>query len=506
MKLSKIITFLYIFGAIIYIIGGLNFIHAASVNLQVSLPSGGASSPSAPVSSPGEEPVTPPVLPSEEPVLPPPPPEMPLAEIPPAETPPSILPSEEPATPPSLPGEAPVPPAQPGGGQPSGGGGIGEIVPPYVLAIVNSASDFIKEAGQTIINISLQLIPEPVKQLAQTIVAEVQKIRSNPQVQKIMSKPVVQVSTDAVSAVTAGATATVAVTGIMPFATSVADFASLPIRIFSLIFGVFARKRRKWGIVYDSVSKQPLDPVYVVLKDKNGKELDTKITDMYGRFGFLVPPGEYYIEANKTHYKFPSGKISGPSDELYDHIYHGELLKIDDPNALIINIPMDKEGFDWNEMIKQQDKYIKFNYHLELIKRWLPFASFVFGFILTFAIWILYPTKFNGIMIWFFTILWILRQIGFKEKIWGLILDAKTKKPLPLAIMKVFFENLSQQVHSAAADSRGRYYALVDPGKYDVEISGKKLPDGYESLKKYQGINAKHGVLNKDLFVDKSIT
>ncbi len=282
--------------------------HAVSINLQVSLPSGGASSPCAPVSSPGEEPAPPPILPSVEPALPPPPPEMPSAEIPPI-----VLSPESPTTPPSEPGGVPVSPAQPTGGQPSSGGGIGEIVLPYVLAIADSASDFIKEIGQTIVNISLQLVPEPIKQLARTTAEEVRKIRNNPQVRKIMSKPAVQVSTNTVSAAAAGVTVTVAVTGIMPLATSAADFAILPIRIFSLIFGIFARKRKKWGVVYDSASKQPLDPVYVVLKDKNGKEIDTKITDMYGRFSFLILPGEYYIEANKTHYKFPSGKISGAS-------------------------------------------------------------------------------------------------------------------------------------------------------------------------------------------------
>ncbi|MBU1421329.1 hypothetical protein KJ978_02510, partial [Patescibacteria group bacterium] len=299
---------------------------------------------------------------------------------------------------------------------------------------------------------------------------------------------------------TAGIAAVAATVSVIP---SIPALFALPLRLLVLLFGIFSKKRKPWGVVYDSVTKQPLDPVYVILRDKDGKKIDERITDMKGRFGFLVDPGKYYIEVKKTHYKFPSEKVGENSDEIYEHLYHGELLTITDSGAITLNIPMDSESFDWNEMIKHQNKYIKFNYHWEIFKRWLPFISFIFGFVLASIIWILYSTSFNFAIVLVFLILWLLRQLGFKEKIWGLVLDRNTKRPMPLALLKIFFAKTNQQIHSVITDIRGRYFVLLEPGQYDVELNKKQASKKYKMLQKYKNIKVKKGILNKDLWIDK---
>lgn len=346
-------------------------------------------------------------------------------------------------------------------------------------------------------------VQEVVKTAEQIIIKTentVRQLRTNPKIQKIVTQPVVDVSTKTVSTVAVGAAATSGLMGFMPLATSFSDFGVLPSRLFLFAIGFFVRRKRKnWGVIYDSVTKQPLDPAYVILKDKNGNEIETRITDINGRFGFLMGSGEYYIEANKTHYQFPSIKVPGARDEIYDNLYHGEFLKIIDPTVMSINIPMDPIDVDWNEVAKK--KYIKFNYKWELFKRWLPDILFIFGFLLIVLLWILRPTLFNQIMIWCFVGLWILRTFGFKQRKWGLILDKKTKKPISFSALRVFYEKLSQQIHFTTADAGGRYYALVDKGKYDVSVE-EKIDSGYQPIKKYQGIKLKKPVLNKDFFVD----
>jgi hypothetical protein len=56
------------------------------------------------------------------------------------------------------------------------------------------------------------------------------------------------------------------------------------------LFGL-KKKAPPWGVVYDSVTKRPLDPAYVVLKNLQGKQIASAITDLDGRYGFLVEPG-----------------------------------------------------------------------------------------------------------------------------------------------------------------------------------------------------------------------
>ena len=117
-----------------------------------------------------------------------------------------------------------------------------------------------------------------------------------------------------------------------------------------------------WGTVYDSITKQPLDPAYVTLIDQNGKKIASAITDLDGRYGFLTETGTYRIEANKTHYIFPSKKLAGRTqDELYANLYFGELFDVRSRNeAVIRNIPLDPINFDWNEFAKRDKKLMKY--------------------------------------------------------------------------------------------------------------------------------------------------
>ena len=79
-------------------------------------------------------------------------------------------------------------------------------------------------------------------------------------------------------------------------------------RLWSILLIAFGLKKRNppWGTVYDSETKQPLDPVYVVLSDTSGNEIASAITDLDGRYGFAVPAGTYVLSVRKTNYDFPS--------------------------------------------------------------------------------------------------------------------------------------------------------------------------------------------------------
>jgi len=159
------------------------------------------------------------------------------------------------------------------------------------------------------------------------------------------------------------ATAGIVVGGAVAFATvlfanplSVSEIFLIPFRLWSLLLAGLGIKKRSvpWGTVYDSVTKQPLDPAYVIFQDLNGNEVATSITDIDGRYGFLVPPGQYRMFAHKTNYEFPSKKLSGKKiDELYNDLYFNEIIEVKEGEVISKNIPMDPIKFDWNEFAKK---------------------------------------------------------------------------------------------------------------------------------------------------------
>jgi hypothetical protein len=127
-----------------------------------------------------------------------------------------------------------------------------------------------------------------------------------------------------------------------------------------LMFLGLRRKRRYWGTVFDSVTKQPLDPVVVELLDvQTGERVEQSITDLMGRFGFLGHQGTFRLTAKKTHYRFPAKPIVGSiADEVFEHPYYGEPITLTGSEIVAPNIPMDPLQFDWNQADKQ--RFIKF--------------------------------------------------------------------------------------------------------------------------------------------------
>jgi hypothetical protein len=122
------------------------------------------------------------------------------------------------------------------------------------------------------------------------------------------------------------------------------------------------KKIRPWGVVYDSITKQPLDPALVSLRNLKNEEISSAITDIDGRYGFFMEPGEYKIVVNKTNYVFPSKNLFGATrDELYDNLYFAENFKIEEFGEIISkNIPLDPVKFDWNEFAKKSKNLMKF--------------------------------------------------------------------------------------------------------------------------------------------------
>lgn len=258
----------------------------------------------------------------------------------------------------------------------------------------------------------------------------------------------------------------------------------LPIRLMGLILTAFGWKKRNppWGVVYDSVTKQPLDPAYVVLKDLQGKNISSAITDLDGRYGFLAEPGFYKITANKTNYLFPSQKLFGKTrDELYDNLYFGDQIEIKRGEVITRNIPLDSLKFDWNEFVKQNRGLTRFYSRWDSLIRKISDTIFVIGFIIAVIAFFSAPYPYNTIILGLYLFLTLLRILGVKPKQFGYAIDRISGMPLAFAIIRIEDPYLNREMGHRITDKYGRYFCLVPRGKYYVKIE-KKNDDGSYSL------------------------
>jgi hypothetical protein len=119
-----------------------------------------------------------------------------------------------------------------------------------------------------------------------------------------------------------------------------ASFSYLVIKnIMSGYIILIRENSQPWGSVFNTKNGLPVPLVVIrLIRTQDKKIASTQVTDVDGRFSFVIPPGDYYLIATKDGYQFPSQRIKEG--------YHGELIKIDSTKESLIklNIPIDIKG------------------------------------------------------------------------------------------------------------------------------------------------------------------
>lgn len=279
----------------------------------------------------------------------------------------------------------------------------------------------------------------------------------------------------------------------------------LPLRLWALTLSFFGIKRRSrpWGVVYDSVTKQPIDPAYVQLEDENGNEIKMIITDLDGRYGFLPEPGKYRIKANKTNYVFPSEKLKGKRfDNIYNDLYFGEVLSINDKNTVLSkNIPMDAIGFDWNEFAKSKKGMMSYYSSMDFFKavvfKWLFYVGFAVAVLALFLI----PSVYNIVIVSLYVLLFFVRLFGVKTRKYGKVIEDTSGSPMSYAIVRICLAKVGREVSKAVCDKHGRYFALASDGDYYVNIDKKVGEDEYEMVYTSESFKVKNGIINRNFRV-----
>ncbi len=274
----------------------------------------------------------------------------------------------------------------------------------------------------------------------------------------------------------------------------------IPLRLWSLFLAALGIKKRNrpWGTVYDSVTKQPLDPAYVMLTDLQGKEVSTSITDISGRYGFLVPPGQYRMIANKTNYTFPSKKLQTQiSDEVYQDLYFGDIIDIAEGQVITKNIPMDAINFDWNEFAKRKQDLVKFYSRRDIWITRISNILFALGFAVTTVAVLVSPKIYNIITFAVYVLIFILKHTILKPRPFGTLVYKGTSVPLAFAIVRVYTVGSDREVIKKVSDRTGKYYCLVPNGAYYVKIEVKNNDGSYSSAYTSTPFEVKDGFLRK---------
>lgn len=278
--------------------------------------------------------------------------------------------------------------------------------------------------------------------------------------------------------------------------------------IFTEPFLFFAgRRKRFWGVVYNSLSKVPVDLALVRLLDaQTGQLISTRVTDRKGRFAFLTKPGKFRISVTKVDFDFPSKKLEGKTHDVgYDDLYFGEDVEIKSEKTVIaVSIPLDP--LSKTEAVATSagiiSRYLK--------KRLNVALAFVGPIVAAISVWISPNVYTISFLVLHIVILAFFARVifGKKSKPWGRVYNAITGKPVGLAVVRIFNKKYNDLLETQVTDRSGRFGFLVGPETYRITVDKENYSFPSEvskGFKKYRGEDftvKKEGLVQFDIPID----
>jgi hypothetical protein len=253
-------------------------------------------------------------------------------------------------------------------------------------------------------------------------------------------------------------------------------------RIGRLFLAGLGIKKRSgwWGVVYDSMTKVPLDPARVILTSPEGVTIASAITDFEGRFHFRgIAPGNYMISVQKPGYHFPSEKLTGRDrDEVYESLYFGESFTVA-PGGIVTlrNIPMDPEYPHTEVLMGKPSRLAEF--HAGIDSSVAAFAGLATNIGLLAAALVLIATHAitAAIIFGMYCVLFLVRQNSLWAHPFGYVRDANTGEPVSYAVIRVSGVGTGEAVAERVTDLSGKYHVPLPSGRYMIRVD-RRMPDG----------------------------
>jgi hypothetical protein len=339
-------------------------------------------------------------------------------------------------------------------------------IPPKLLDVIDPNASL----TANVVNVTKNLA---TKAKVSTVIA-VQKIGDTAKVvQQVAADPAVKETANKVVAPAAVSVAAVSTATVVSWA----DILPLLRFLFLQPVLILGRgKREKWGIVYNALSKLPVDLALVRLVNiQTGKIIQTKVTSSDGRYFFLVNAGKYRLEVKKGNFVFPSNLLKDfQVDGQRSDIYHGEEIVVSEKATVITaNIPLDPAG----EGIKTPRRLMlaKALRHIQSAVSWI-------GFVVTALALYISPTWYMWVLLGVHLgLTFIFKRLSKvpPAKGWGIVYDENTRKPLGNVVARLFDSKFNKLVATEITSADGKYYFVAGENQYYISYDH----EGYQSEK-----------------------
>lgn len=361
------------------------------------------------------------------------------------------------------------------GGKKAGGGTEEKPKPSTIIEIPEAINNIVQDISDSInkqIDKVVARLPAPVRKFLTSTNAAINKVVN----QVRNSQQIMQAVNDVIqpTVLTTAAVSVLAVTATSSTALELTNMTYLLFRFgyFWLLPLSFGKKRKPWGVVFDSTSGRPIRGAIIRISSREfNKVRESQITDAAGRFGFLVDQGDYYVAVQKPGYVFPSSLITTAVVSQYHNIYRGETINVKErkEGILNINIPLDPERA---QVTKRRIVWLRVLNMLGIILEKINVPLLVTGTVISWAISIVEPKLLNYIILLVYGILLLMKVFLFRgiRRSWGRVVESESNLPIEQALIRIYNLQTGTLAATRVTNRDGRFTALVNPGDYYLVV------------------------------------
>ncbi len=264
-----------------------------------------------------------------------------------------------------------------------------------------------------------------------------------------------------------------------------------PELLYALLASIFGEKKDVIGIIYDKKTTKAIPLATVrVFKSGSTQLLAQKVSDLEGRYGFILSEGRY--------------RLSVVQDGYLEFIQEFDISN--DVALFAKDIPLER------------NKSIKIGARLRLILKsirdfllkysiWLSVVGWLFAAI---AFYLRRSALDLGLLIFYSVIilLFIIIKIRNRNKKWGLVKNSRNGLAVSGAFVRIFDSKRALR-DTQITDQDGRYAFFVDPGEYTLSVNAYnyKFPSDKQmsEVKNVESTNFLGYSAGESKWVDKQI-
>jgi hypothetical protein len=238
-------------------------------------------------------------------------------------------------------------------------------------------------------------------------------------------------------------------------------------QLFGAIFDK-DKKKKGWGVIFDLKKNRAIPFAIVRLYSENGSIKAQTVSDLNGRYHFIVEDGNYTIGVSHSDYILPKADSNLIKEYELTGKYLGGLISVKSGFSIAYDIPMISKAV----AEEGKNKYWNLKDKFKVLMNKIGLGLNIIGGVFLILALVLSPNAINISLavldVLIIICIFIINSVNVKN--WGYVYDLQNMSKVSGVFIRLFETEGNKLINTQISDGKGRYGFIADEGSYAVII------------------------------------